>query len=100
MKLFFLTIFLFGCHNTESYLFNSEGEDIGSYSCFSHDEPWRSQVRLYVDDTSSRGLQMILEERMVSLSVSEFDENSNVAIYPVENCDETPSFSEFEVTTL
>ena len=100
MKLFFLTIFLFGCQNTKSYLFNSEGEDIGSYSCFSNDEPWTSQVRLYVDDTSSMGLHMTSEGKIISLGVSEFNENSNIAIYPVENCENAPNFSEFEASTI
>lgn len=106
MKLFFLTALFFGCQNTDSFLYNESGDEVGTYSCITIDE--QSKVVLHVDSTNDNVLILSLtatgdeyEQRgeIIQLNLSAYDDNSSISIYSVESCNSYPNFSDFETHT-
>jgi hypothetical protein len=106
MKLFFVTIFLFGCQNTDSFLYNDSGDEVGTYSCITIDE--QPQIILHVDGTydnilllslSATGDEYEQRGKVIRLNLSAYDDYSSISIYPVENCNSHPNLSDFETQT-
>lgn len=106
MKLFFLTTLFFGCQNTDSFLYNESGDEVGTYSCITIDE--QHKVVLNIDGTNDNVLILSLsstgdeyEQRgeLIQLNLSAHDDNSSISIYSVESCNSYPNFSDFETHT-